>query len=111
MYLLQSRVPSLTHSGLHVKNVSTSKRRQYFYHFYKYLQKLLFISIISKYFKKFCKGLFDVIRQMRLKINIAYIDPYITVINLFRDITIINCLQITTVSTVHFHHIKMVYLQ
>ena len=31
-YLLQSRVPSLTHGGLHVNNVSTSKRRQYFYH-------------------------------------------------------------------------------
>ena len=46
-YLLQSRVPSLTHGGLHVNNVSTSKRRQYFYHLkiFLWMFSFLFISI------------------------------------------------------------------
>ena len=45
-YLLQSRVPSLTHGGLHVNNVSTSKRRQYFYHLEKCFFGSFWVSFI-----------------------------------------------------------------
>ena len=44
-YLLQSRVPSLTHGGLHVNNVSTSKRRQYFYHLKIFPLNVFFLFI------------------------------------------------------------------
>ena len=51
-YLLQSRVPSLTHGGLHVNNVSTSKRRQYFYHLKIFPLNVFFFSF--QFQIKFC---------------------------------------------------------
>ena len=52
-YLLQSRVPSLTHGGLHVNNVSTSKRRQYFYHL-KIFFLWMFFFFSFQFHIKFC---------------------------------------------------------
>ena len=60
-YLLQSRVPSLTHGGLHVNNVSTSKRRQYFYHLEKCFFGSFWVSFILiqiSFFFKFCVFIF-----------------------------------------------------
>ena len=69
-YLLQSRVPSLTHGGLHVNNVSTSKRRQYFYHLKIFPLNVffLFISIphqvLQSFFILFCIRISNILNKI-----------------------------------------------